>query len=76
MLRWHLTFRPRCEPLWNAAPNPESLVSTVIEALFPAKAEPDAAQVERVGQWIERGIKQNPKSALFLIARQSPLARR
>jgi tetratricopeptide (TPR) repeat protein len=57
-----------CEPLWNAAPNPEPLVSTVIEALFPAKAEPDAAQVERVSQWIERGIKQNPKSALFLIA--------
>jgi tetratricopeptide (TPR) repeat protein len=57
-----------CEPLWNAAPNPEPLVTTVIEALFPAKTEPDAAQVERVSQWVERSIKQNPKSTLFLIA--------
>ncbi|MDR3622644.1 MAG: tetratricopeptide repeat protein [Paludisphaera borealis] len=57
-----------CEPLWTSTPNPEPLVATVIEALFPAKAEPDAAQIERVSQWIDRSIKQNPKSALFLIA--------
>jgi len=57
-----------CEPLWDAAPNPEILVPTVIEALFPAKAEPDDAQVERVSQWIDRGIKQNSKSTLLLIA--------
>jgi tetratricopeptide (TPR) repeat protein len=57
-----------CEPLWTSTPNPEPLVATVVEALFPAKAEPDAAQIERVSQWIDRSIKQNPKSALFLIA--------
>lgn len=57
-----------CEPLWTSTPDPRGLVSTVLGALFPAKAEPDPAQVERVGRWVERSIQQNPKSTLFLIA--------
>jgi tetratricopeptide (TPR) repeat protein len=57
-----------CEPLWTSTPDPSVLVNTVLGALFPAKAEPEAAQVERVAGWVERSIQQNPKATLFLIA--------
>jgi cellulose synthase operon protein C len=57
-----------CEPLWTAMPNPEILVSTVMNVLFASKVQPDAAEVERVNGWVERSIQQNPKSTLFLIA--------
>jgi len=57
-----------CEPLWTSTPNPDVLVSTALEVLFPAKTEPDAAQVERVSGWVKRSMQQNPKSTLFLIA--------
>ena len=57
-----------CDPLWTSTPNPGALVSTVLDVLFSAKTEIDAAQVERVSRWVERSIQQNPKSSLFLIA--------
>lgn len=57
-----------CEPLWTSTPNPGVLVSTVLDVLFSAKTELDAAQVDRVSRWVERSIQQNPKSSLFLIA--------
>lgn len=57
-----------CEPLWTSTPNPDVLVSTVLDVLFSAKTDIDAVQVERVSRWVERSIQQNPKSSLFLIA--------
>ena len=40
----------------------------MIEAIFAPKAVLDAAQIDRVSDWVGRSLEQNPKSSLFMIS--------
>ena len=58
-----------CERLWKETTNPEEqLVQSTLGVLFSPSGQRDPAQVERVADWIQKGMEQNPKSSNFTIA--------
>jgi tetratricopeptide (TPR) repeat protein len=56
-----------CESLWQGATNPEAFVQETLTVLFKSPGKRDQSQIDRVTQWLERGLARKPNSAILLI---------
>lgn len=54
-----------CDSLWKQASDHEGVARLAILALADPDLEAGAAQIHRAADWLQQGIKENPRSSLY-----------
>jgi tetratricopeptide (TPR) repeat protein len=60
-----------CEPLWSTTREPKEITAVAdacLKALFGPRSTPEAVQMERVAQRLERALKNGPRSTTLIMA--------
>jgi tetratricopeptide (TPR) repeat protein len=56
-----------CEPLWQGGTNVEAFIRETINVLFKLPGKRDRSQIDRVADWLQRGLEQKPNSSILMI---------
>jgi tetratricopeptide (TPR) repeat protein len=56
-----------CEPLWQGTANLESFVQDTIDMLFKIPGKRERSHIDRVANWLQKGLEQKPNSAILMI---------